>query len=281
MRFFDGLTKEQREEAILRLKDEDVRSDFDQAYKRFAESMDKVMPSPKAEPFIADLKHAGMIRQLAKSRFTIDDGLDIADCGEKVRQLVHKYLVTQGIEVRDPIQLLDSRFKEEIESNRTPEAKAAQIEHAIKKEISVKIEQDEVYYTKISDRLKVLLQKFKDRQLTIDDLIVEQLKLREELVQKELGKTRSGLTKEQEPYYNKLLEVYEGVHDEVVLKEWAVEVQGYFEKRVSPIPDWKSKLDFKRKLNADLKILLLKKTKKMDDANMLVGYFSALAEIQY
>ena len=198
-----------------------------------------------------------------------------------MRQLVHKYLVTQGIEVRDPIQLLDSRFKEEIESNTTPEAKAAQIEHAIKKEISVKIEQDEVYYTKVSERLKVLLQKFKDRQLTIDELIKEQLNLREELVQKELGKTKSGLTKEQEPFYNKLMEVYEGVHDDVILKEWSVEVQRYFEVRVSPIPDWKSKLDFKRKLNADLKILLLKKTKNINDANMLVGYFGALAEIQY
>jgi len=99
-----------------------------------------------------------MIRQHAKSRFTIDDRLDIPDCGEIVRQLIHKYLVTQGIEVRDSIQSLDNRFKEEVESYTTPEAKAAQTEHAVKKEISVKIEKDEVYYTKISDRLKVLLQ---------------------------------------------------------------------------------------------------------------------------
>lgn len=281
MRYFDGLTKNQREEAILRLKDEDVRAEFDQAYKRFAESMDKVMPSPKAEPFISDLKHAGLIRQLAKSRFSVDDGLDIADCGEKVRQLVHKYLLSEGIEVRDPIQLLDSRFKEEIENNTKPETKAAQIEHAIKKEISVKIEQDEVYYTKVSDRLKDLLQRFKDRQMTIDELIKEQLNLREELVQKSMGKTESGLTSEQEPYFNKLVEVYEGEHEESTLKEWAIEVHQYFDERVTQIPDWKSKLDFKRRLNADLKILLLKKTKKMDDANMLVGYFSALAEAQY
>lgn len=281
MRYFDGLTKNQQEEAILRLKDEDVRAEFDQAYKRFAESMDKVMPSPKAEPFINDLKHAGLIRQLAKSRFSVDDGLDIADCGEKVRQLVHKYLLSEGIEVRDPIQLLDSRFKEEIENNTKPETKAAQIEHAIKKEISVKIEQDEVYYTKVSDRLKDLLQRFKDRQMTIDELIKEQLNLREELVQKAMGKTESGLTSEQEPYFNKLVEVYEGEHDEGTLKEWAIEVHQYFDERVTQIPDWKSKLDFKRRLNAELKILLLKKTKKMDDASMLVGYFSALAETQY
>lgn len=281
MRFFDGLRKNQREEAVLRLKDEDVRAEFDQAYKRFAESMDKVMPSPKAEPFIHDLKHAGLIRQLAKSRFSVDDGLDIADCGEKVRQLVHKYLLSEGMEVRPPIQLLDSRFKEEIDSNTNPETKAAQIEHAIKKEISIKIEQDEVYYSKISERLEELLQRFKERQMTIDELIHEQLELREALIQKAKGETQSGLTAEQEPYFNKLLELYEGVHSEEVLKDWAIEVQQYFDERVTQIPDWKSKIDFKRKLNADLKILLLKKTKKMDDASMLVGYFGALAEAQY
>jgi type I restriction enzyme R subunit len=65
--------------------------------------MDKVMPSPKAEPFIEDLKHLGLIRQLAKSRFSIDDGLDISDCGEKVRNLVYKHLQSEGIEVRDPV----------------------------------------------------------------------------------------------------------------------------------------------------------------------------------
>lgn len=47
MRFFDGLKKTQREESVLRLSD--IRTEFDIAYKRFAESMDKVMPSPKAE----------------------------------------------------------------------------------------------------------------------------------------------------------------------------------------------------------------------------------------
>ncbi|WP_231584088.1 type I restriction endonuclease subunit R [Domibacillus indicus] len=281
MRFFDGLSKEQREAAVLRLKDEDDRADFDQAYKRFAESMDKVMPSPKAEPYIADLKFAGLIRQLAKSRYTVEDGLDIADCGEKVRQLVHKYLNIEGIEVRDPVQLLDGTFNEEVEKNVLPESKAAQMEHAIRKEISVKIEADEVYYTKVSERLKQLLERFKERQLTIDELIEEYRRLRDELVEKEAGKTQSGLTKEQEPYFNKFREVYEGVRDEAELKEWSADVHRYFEERVTVIPDWKAKMDFRRKLNADLKILLLKKTKDLDEANMLCGYFSALAETQF
>lgn len=281
MRFFDGLKKEQREEAVLRLKDEDDRADFDQAYKRFAASMDKVMPSPKAEPFMADLKFAGLIRQLAKSRYAVDDGLNIADCGEKVRQLVHKYLDMEGFEVRDPIQLLDTNFNEEVEKHVLPESKAAQMEHAIRKEISVKIEEDEVFYTKISERLTKLLERFKERQLTLDELLKEYQKMRDEMAKKEAGKTQSGLTKEQEPYYNKLLEMYEGKHEEAELKAWAVDVRLYFENRIMAIPDWKSKLDFRRKLNADLKVLLLKKIKNMDEANLLCGYFSALAETQF
>lgn len=239
------------------------------------------MPSPKAESHMADFKFAGLIRQLAKSRFAVDDGLDIADCGEKVRQLVHKYLEMEGIEVREPIHLLDSNFNEEVEKNALPESKAAQIEHAIRKEISVKIGEDEVYYTKISERLEKLLNRFKERQLTIDELLKEYQQLRDEMVEKEAGKTKSGLAKEQEPYFNKFMEMYEEQRKDSELKVWAVEVHQYFEERVMAIPDWKSKLDFRRKLNADLKVLLLKKTRNMDDTNMLTGYFSALAETQF
>jgi type I restriction enzyme R subunit len=65
------------------------------------------------------------------------------------------------------------------------------------------------------------------------------------------------------------------------LKEIAVDVHQFIEERVTPIPDWTTKTDFKRKLNADLKIILLKKKMSMSDASMLVGYFTALAEVQF
>ncbi|MGD7052945.1 type I restriction-modification system subunit M N-terminal domain-containing protein [Sutcliffiella horikoshii] len=64
-------------------------------------------------------------------------------------------------------------------------------------------------------------------------------------------------------------------------EEIAIEVQQFMETRVSPIRDWTSKTDFKRELNADMKIMFLKKKMSMSDASMLVGYFMALAEVQY
>lgn len=281
MRFFDGLKKTQREESVLRLSDEDVRADFEIAYKRFAESMDKVMPSPKAQPFVGDLKHLGLIRQLAKSRFSVDDGLDISDCGEKVRELVYKHLQSEGIEVREPVSILDAAFKEEVEHNVLPETKAAQIEHAIKREISVRMEEDEVFYTSLKEKVEDLLTRFKERQMDIYELLDKLYAAREEILSKVEGQTQSGLKPEEEPYFNKLIEVFEGQREMDELKEIAVEVHQFIEDKVTSIPDWTRKNDFKRTLNAELKVRLLKKKINMSDASMLVGYFTALAEVQY
>ncbi|WP_077210396.1 type I restriction endonuclease subunit R [Bacillus dakarensis] len=281
MRFFDGLKKDQVEECILRLADEDVRADFEIAFKRFAESMDRVMPSPKAEPFVADLKHLGMIRQRAKSQFSIDDGMDISECGEKVRHLIYTRLQSEGIEVREPVSILYGSFKEEVEKNVMPETKAAQIEHAIKREISVRMEEDEVFYTTLKEKVEDLLSRFKDRQMDIYELLDKLYSAREELVTKVEGQTQTGLKPEEEPYFNKLLEMFEGQREIDVLKEMAVEIHHFIEEHVTPIPDWKHKNDFKRKLNADLKVRLLKKKMSLGDASMLVGYFMALAEVQY
>lgn len=280
LRYFDDVKPNDLEEAILRLVDEDVRADFDIAYKRFAQSMDKVLPSPKAERFTGDLKRLGAIRQLAKSRFAIDDGMDISECGEKVRRLVQNYLFTEGIDARDPVSILDVSFKEEIEKNVKPETKAAQMEHAIKKEISIRLDEDKVFYTSLKEKVEQLIEKYKERQMTIFELLEKLEEARESIITKVSGKTESGLTSLQEPYYNKLLEVREE-SAEYNIKQIAVDVHQFIEDTVTPISDWSSKTDFKRKLTADLKVKLLKEKMPMSDASMLTGYFLALAENQY
>ncbi|PAD21304.1 type I restriction endonuclease subunit R [Terribacillus saccharophilus] len=280
LRFFDTQKLSDFERCVLRLVEEDVRSDFDIAYKRFAESMDKVLPSPKAERFVNDLKQLGTIRQMAKSRFSIEDGMDISDCGEKVRQLVHSYLDSEGIEARDPVSILDVSFKEEVESNTLPETKAAQMEHAIKKEISVRMDEDEVFYTSLKQKLEELIERYKERQLTIFELLEQYDEVVGKIADKVSGETSSGLSYLQEPYYNKLMEVCEA-REEYELKELAVDLQEFIEGKVSPISDWTTKTNFKRELTSELKIKLLKSKMNMDQANLLTGYFSSLAEIQY
>lgn len=280
MRFFDGLKKSQEELAVLKLAPEDERAKFDIAYKRFAQSMDRVLPDPKAQKFVADLKWLSLIRQLARSRFAVVDGMDISECGEKVRKMVHDYITSQGIEVRKPIPILDDQFKEELDKQELPESKAAQMEHAVKHEISVKMEEDEVFYQSLKEKVEALIEQLRTEQLTIFEYIDGMLEIREELKAKAEGKTQTGLSAYQEPYYNKLLEVCES-KAEYELQDIAKDIQHFIEDSVTPIPDWKKKIDFKKNLNGQLLLKLIDQDLSVAEAGILTGYFVSLAEKQY
>lgn len=84
MRFFEHVDRNDIEECMKVLEPEDVRHAFDQAFKRFAESMDMIMPNPAVKPYHDDLKFLGKVRQYARNRFR-DEQMDISDCGEKVK----------------------------------------------------------------------------------------------------------------------------------------------------------------------------------------------------
>lgn len=100
--------------------------------------------------------------------------MDISDCGEKVKQLIEEHLAAVGINVvHESIDILSNRFEKQIEETKTPEGKAAEMEHAIRHEIRVKLEENPVYYTSLKERLEELLQRRKDRQMNIDELFAE------------------------------------------------------------------------------------------------------------
>lgn len=280
MRFFDKLSKNQHEQAVLRLKEEDVRAQFDIAYKKFAQSMDRVLPDPKAERFVADFKWVSVIRQLARSRYAVVDGMDISDCGEKVRQIVHDYILSTGIEVRNPISILDGNFKKEIEKHTLPESKAAEMEHAIKREISVKMGEDPVFYKSLKEKVAELLERLKSEQLTIQEYLDELEQVTEQLVQKASGKTESGLSIYEEPYLNILNEICES-RTEYELKELAKDVHQMIVDEITPITDWKKKIDFKRSLDSKVLMWLVSKGMTIQEAGMLTGHFRSLAERQY
>ncbi len=69
------------------LEPEDVRAEFDTAFKRFSESLDMMLPDPRALPYAGDARWLGKIRATAAARYR-DDKLDISDCGAKVRKLI-------------------------------------------------------------------------------------------------------------------------------------------------------------------------------------------------
>ncbi|MED1285736.1 type I restriction endonuclease subunit R [Bacillus mycoides] len=251
MRFFDYISKGNLEACLQVLEPEDVRSEFDTAFKRFSESMDMVMPSPKAQDYIADLKFLGKVRQAAKSRYRVD-GMDISDCGEKVKQLIEEHLAAVGINVvHEPIDILSNRFEKQIEETKTPEGKAAEMEHAIRHEIRVKLEENPVYYTSLKERLEELLQRRKDRQMDIDELLEEYRNIVNDMRNTAQKGEEQGFTREQYPFYQMLekeMPPYDDVEDLKALIHLITDII-----QQEAVVEWTNKEDVKREMRKKIK----------------------------
>ncbi|MFH1259045.1 MAG: type I restriction endonuclease subunit R [Elusimicrobiota bacterium] len=187
MRFFDKVNKADLEACIKILEPEDIRADFDLSFRRFSQSMDMVLPDPEALRYSADLKWLGKVRNAAKARFR-DQSLDLSGCGAKVRQLIEEHIRTNGVnKLLGPVSVFSKKFDEVVAALTTPEAKASEIEHAIRHEIHVHLEEDPIFYQSLKERLEKIIEEKKRERLSA----IEELKKLDVLVDeiRNIGKT--------------------------------------------------------------------------------------------
>jgi type I restriction enzyme R subunit len=157
--------KSDLESCLKVLEPEDVRADFDIAFKRFSQSMDMVLPDPAALRYSADLKWLGKIRNAARVRFR-DTSLDLSACGAKVRQLIEEHLKTNGVQkLIEPVPVLSREFDEAVARLTTTDAKASEIEHAVRHEINVRLEEDPVFYESLRERLEKIIEAKRQRRM--------------------------------------------------------------------------------------------------------------------
>ena len=79
MNFFAGVkNKRDLDRCVLVLEPEDVRAEFDVAFRRFAQSMDMLLPDPRALEYAGDLAWLGKIRSAARARYRTEQ-VDISD----------------------------------------------------------------------------------------------------------------------------------------------------------------------------------------------------------
>jgi type I restriction enzyme R subunit len=178
MRFFISVRdKNDLEACVPVLEPEDVRAEFALAFKRFAQSLDMVYPDPRALRYVGDLKWLGKIRASAAARFK-DDKIDISDCGAKVRKLIEEAVIADGIQILvKQVSLFTPEFEEQIKKLKSEDARASQMEHAIKNEIHVKLDEDPVFYASLRERLEKIIEDRKAKRIDA----IEQLKLFEQL----------------------------------------------------------------------------------------------------
>src|SRR6266568_7757 len=139
------------------LEPEDIRAAFDQAFRALSASLDMVLPDPAGLDYLPDMKWLGKVRQAAKARYR-DHQLDVSDCGAKVRKLIEDAIIADGVEVLvKEVSLFDKEFEQKVEAIASPEAKASEMEHAIRHEIHVRLEANPAFYASLRERLEKLI----------------------------------------------------------------------------------------------------------------------------
>lgn len=195
MRMFTGVDKNNIDDLVKVLEPEDKRAEFEVAYKKFVGAVEVLMPGNVGVDIQNDVKWLAYIRVATKMRYNSDKSLDISDCGEKVKEIISKHLTSSGvINWIEPITLFEDDFELKIENNMSDEAVASSMEHAIKNTISLKMDENPVYYMSLFEKLKQILEETKndwvEKKARLRDFINREINKGEENLADELGLTK-------------------------------------------------------------------------------------------
>lgn len=297
MRFFDKVDKSDLEACIKVLEPEDIRADFDLSFRRFSQSMDMVLPDPVALRYSADLKWLGKVRNAARARFR-DSSLDLSSCGAKVRQLIEEHIQTNGIQkLLEPVSIFSKKFDDVVATLTTPEAKASEIEHAVRHEIHVRFEEDPVFYQSLKERLEKIIEDRKQERINAAEELKRLNALAEEI--RSIGKTAQDLGFSEAEYaLYKILanesvssEATESSRDSVVRESMAIYGnKGQLHKELThtiiselerlAVIDWLHKDDVQRQMRRQIKGVLRIKGYPFDEIETLTAKIMDLARVR-
>lgn len=240
--FFKGIKSQDVDDYVLALKDEEIRAQFEIAFKKFAKQMDVILPDVAAKPFIADLKFWGKVHHSARNRYR-DAGLDISDAGEKVRQLVDQHILSTGVDPKiPPVDLLAANFKESTEQVKSEESRASEIESAIKHHITVNLEEDPEYYKSLSLRLRDIIEQTAgkwDKQLELLMEVVDNISGDHQQAATDLG-----LSETEFSFYNILMAEVTAVKGDVLEIDVEDEIKATTQALVSIFDEATQVVDF-------------------------------------
>lgn len=191
--------------AVKALKDEKHRADFEVYLKKFLMSLDIILPHTSAQPYRVPANRFSYILQVAKERYK-DTSLDLGDAGEKVKALINEHLISLGINPKvQPVELLAPDFLEKLaaHSGGNGEAKASEMEHAIRKHCTVHHDEDPAFFKSLSAKVDALIEKHQDQW----DLLADKLsELRgEAMTGRQNGE--DGMSQEATTFYAHIVEV--------------------------------------------------------------------------
>lgn len=275
MNFFRDVDKKDIEACVAFLAPEDRRVTFDQRFKLFSNYMDMLFPDPAAIPFIKDLKFLAEIRTRARNRYR-DEQLSLQECSEKVRKLIEEHIKAEGItHLVEPTSVFTEKFDEEIDKLTSDEAKASEIEHAMKHELTFKIHEDPVFYESLREKLDRILHDFKEGRIDAAKQLTLLKEVLEDMRNPEKQAERSGVDAQVLPFYNILTE--EGEKEE--MKDIAKQIHDILDKLA--VVEWGMKEDVKREMRRQVKRILRPSNYPKDKIESITAQLIDLARARF
>lgn len=151
------------ETCVHLLKDERLRAEFAVKLKMFLATLDLVLPRPEALPYVNDAEQFGEIYVRAQKLYREGPPPLGKDVGRKVQRLIDEHVISLGVDPKiPPIAITDASFADHLTAHVSDRAKASEMEHALRHHIRQKLQEDPVFYQKLSERLEEILKKFEE-----------------------------------------------------------------------------------------------------------------------
>ena len=246
--------------AVGAMKDIEQRADFEVYLKKFLQSLNLILPNLAGHPYRGGARRFGYLLRMVKERYK-DDSLDISDAGEKVKALINDHLVDLGINPKiPPVELLSDDFLAHVNEHTkgNAEAKASEMEHAIRKHCTVHCDEDPAFYKKLSEKLERLIVQHRN---SWDALANDLGHLRKEVIE---GRREAveGLTMEATTFYDYVVQLaYDSGEvsstDRAPLKKLMLRIVEMLQDTIDVLDFWKKPVEVKKlRGNIDTEILL-------------------------
>jgi type I restriction enzyme R subunit len=246
--------------AVGVLKDIKLRADFDVYLKTFLQSLNLILPNQAGHPYRGPARRFGYLLRMVKERYK-DDSIDISDAGEKVKALINEHLVDLGINPQiPPVELLSDEFISHVNKHAlgNDEAKASEMEHAIRKHCTIHFDEDPAFYTKLSEKLEKLIEQHRDNWKSLSDDLEQ---LRKEAIEGRIDLIE-GLSREATTFCDYVLQLaYDGARvpaqDREALKKLMLRIVEMLQDTIGVLDFWKKPIEVKNlRGNIDTEILL-------------------------
>lgn len=195
------------EDCVQLLADVRLRAQFDVALRTFLITFDTVLPRPEALPFVEDVNLFGeiQIRTRIRYRDAPDGDFDPYKYQEKVRRLIDQHITVLDLSQKiKPLRITDPAFHAHINETSSDRAKASEMEHALRHHIRSHVDEDPVYYRRLSERIDEILDRLEDRW---EQIALEFEEMIEEVNAGRTDEDETGLDPTTElPFHNQMAE---------------------------------------------------------------------------